>query len=213
MEQDRRSDSALWLEATSGTEAAFGVVYDRYRARIFRRAYAQVLNTADAEDIVAMVFLEAWRRRRSVRFVDGSLLPWLLIVTTNVSLNMRRSARRYDRLLAAVPRGPHAVDPSREVEERIDGERISGRLRSALERLTLPERRVVDLCLVEGYPLSDAAAALDVPIGSVKSRLSRARKKLKEALGESPWPESGVAGPPETPRSATASAGDMEVLG
>lgn len=213
MEQDRRSDSALWLEATSGTEAAFGVVYDRYRARIFRRAYAQVLNTADAEDIVAMVFLEAWRRRKSVRFVDGSLLPWLLIVTTNVSLNTRRSARRYDRLLAAVPRGPRTVDPSLEVEERIDGERMSERLRPALARLTVAERRVVDLCLVEGYPLADAAAALDVPIGSVKSRLSRARKKLKDALGESPWPGQGVAEASEAPRTTTASAGDLEVLG
>ncbi|HEY1105859.1 MAG TPA: sigma-70 family RNA polymerase sigma factor [Agromyces sp.] len=203
MEQDRRSDSALWLEATSGTEAAFGVVYDRYRSRIFRRAYAQVLNTADAEDIVAVVFLEAWRRRKSVRFVDGSLLPWLLIVTTNVSLNTRRSIRRYDRLLASVPRGPQTVDPSREVEERIDGARMSERTRAALARLTAPERRVVDLCLIEGIPLADAAAALDMPLGSVKSRLSRARTKLRDGLGDAPWPDS--AGAP--------ASGDLEVLG
>lgn len=212
MEQDRRSDSALWLEATSGTEAAFGVVYDRHRDRIYRHAYSHVAQVADAEDVVAMVFLEAWRRRRSVRFVDGSLLPWLLTVTTNVTFNTRRAARRYDRLLAAVPRGPQSVDPSREVEERIDGERMSERLRRALARLSIAERRVVDLCLVEGYPLADAAAALDVPIGSVKSRLSRARAKLKAELGAAPWPDRPAAGPNDRHDAASAE-GDLEVLG
>ena len=182
MGEDRRTDAALWLEATSGTEASFGVVYDRYRARVFRRAFAQVQNVSDAEDIVAVVFLEAWRRRKDVRFVDGSLLPWLLVVTTNVTLNTQRAARRHRRLLAAVPVAEHAPDPGYEVEERLDGYLLNDRLRAALGRLNPAERRVVELCLIEELPLADAAAALDVPLGSVKSRLSRARRKLQAEL-------------------------------
>ncbi|WP_022889683.1 RNA polymerase sigma factor [Agromyces italicus] len=193
MGEDGRTDAALWLEATSGTEASFGVVYDRYRARVFRRAYAQVHDVSDAEDIVAVVFLEAWRRRGDVRFVDGSLLPWLLVVTTNVTLNTQRAARRHKRLLAAIPAARHAVDPGREVEERLDGQRLTGRLQQALQRLNPAERRVVELCFIEELPLADAAAALDVPLGSVKSRLSRARRKLQVELGDAVWPESRAA--------------------
>lgn len=208
MGEDRRSDAELWLEATSGTEASFGVVFDRYRARVFRRAYAQVHDVSDAEDIVAVVFLEAWRRRDDVRFVDSSLLPWLLVVTTNVTLNVQRAARRHRRLLAAIPVAEHAADPGHEVEERIDGHLLTGRLRAALLKLSSAERRVVELCLIEEFPLADAATALDVPLGSVKSRLSRARRKLQKALG-------GVASPVEfgSLRRPTRASDDLEVTG
>lgn len=177
-----RPDATLWLEATSGTEASFGVIYDRYRARIFRKAYARVRNVADAEDIVALVFLEAWRRRADVRLVDGSLLPWLLVVTGNVSSNRERTTRRYRRLLAKVPPVPHVPDPSVEVAERIDGERISQELRAAIGRLPEVDQRLVDLCLVEQLPMATVASVLDLPVGTVKSRLSRVRTKLQGYL-------------------------------
>ncbi|MFF2275526.1 RNA polymerase sigma factor [Agromyces sp. NPDC058126] len=211
MGEDGRTDAALWLEATSGTEASFGVVYDRYRARVFRRAFAQVQNVSDAEDIVAVVFLEAWRRRKDVRFVDGSLLPWLLVVTTNVTLNSQRAARRHKRLLAAIPAAEHAVDPGHEIEERLDGQLLNGRLQAALHRLNPAERRVVELCFIEELPLADAAAALDVPLGSVKSRLSRARRKLQAELGDAVWP--GERQADDAPAPLPRAADGLEVTG
>lgn len=195
MVDDARSDAALWLEATSGTEASFGVVYDRYRARIFRKAYSRVLDRADAEDVVAVVFLEAWRRRREVRFVDGSLLPWLLVVTTNVSLNNQRSSRRYGRLLAKLPAAEHTVDPSHEVAERLDGERMSQGVADALRRLSPRDRRIVDLCLVDQLPMATVASVLDLPVGTVKSRLSRTRAKLQRELAGLRDPHDPTAAP------------------
>lgn len=182
MVEQARPDATLWLEATSGTEASFGVIYDRYRARIFRKAYARVLDVADAEDIVALVFLEAWRRRADVRLVDGSLLPWLLVVTGNVTSNRERSMRRYRRLLAKVPPAAHVPDPSVEVAERIDGERMSHELRAAITRLPAIDQRLVDLCLVEQLSMATVASVLDVPVGTVKSRLARVRSKLQGYL-------------------------------
>lgn len=217
MGEDMRTDATLWLEATSGSESSFGVVYDRYRARIFRRAYAQVRHVSDAEDVVAIVFLEAWRRRRDVRFVDGSLLPWLLVVTTNVTLNTQRAARRHKRLLAAIPAAAETVDPGYEIEERLDGQLVTGRLRQALGKLNPAERRVVELCLIEELPLADAAAALDVPLGSVKSRLSRARRKLQVELGEGVSLRGGTVSEPAPRRSPSAAPprtpDDLEVIG
>ncbi|MFC9559067.1 RNA polymerase sigma factor [Agromyces sp. NPDC056965] len=208
MVDDARSDAVLWLEATSGTAASFGVVYDRYRARIFRKAYSRVRDRTDAEDIVAVVFLEAWRRRGDVRFVDGSLLPWLLVVTTNVSLNSERSGRRYRRLLAKLPAAEHAVDPSTEVGDRLDSERMSQQITAALQRLGASDRRIVDLCLVDQLPMAAVASVLDLPVGTVKSRLSRARAKLQAELGS--LREPGESRAPATPTAASTGL-DTEV--
>ncbi|WP_449374720.1 RNA polymerase sigma factor [Arthrobacter psychrolactophilus] len=65
----------------------------------------------EAEDVVATVFLELWRRRVKVRLVDGSILPWLLVTTTNVARNTRRAAFRYRKLLNSLPRAEDAPDP------------------------------------------------------------------------------------------------------
>lgn len=177
------SDAALWLEAVAGTERAFAVLFDRHRGRIFRKAYSRVHNVHDAEDVVAMVFLEAWRSRGKVRIVDGSLLPWLLSVTTYVTLNTERAARRYRRLLSKLPISPPA-DPVAYLEDRLDLREKANQLNEALRRLSAVERTVVDLCLVEELPMATAAGVLDVPIGTVKSRLNNARRKLRTHLGE-----------------------------
>ncbi|MFB9308792.1 RNA polymerase sigma-70 factor (ECF subfamily) [Agromyces hippuratus] len=209
MDDDARSDAVLWLEATSGTEASFGVVYDRYRARIFRKACSRVFDRTDAEDVVAIVFLEAWRRRHDVRFVDGSLLPWLLVVTTNVSLNIERSGRRYRRLLAKLPAAEHALDPSHEVGTRLDSERTARQVTAALQRLGANDRRIVDLCLVDQLPMADVANVLDIPVGTVKSRLARARAKLQAELGSLREPRETPAPSTAAPSTGTPSSDDL----
>jgi len=181
---DAVSDASLWLEAVAGTESAFAVLFDRHRARIFRKAYSRLRNVHDAEDVVAMVFLEAWRSREKVRIVDGSLLPWLLSVTTYLTLNSDRAARRYRRLLAKLPIAPSA-DPVPDVDDRLDSRERADMLTQALRRLSAVERTVVDLCLVEELSMATVAGVLDVPIGTVKSRLYGARRKLRTYLGES----------------------------
>jgi len=181
---DAVPDASLWLEAVAGTESAFAVLFDRHRARIFRKAYSRLRNVHDAEDVVAMVFLEAWRSREKVRIVDGSLLPWLLSVTTYLTLNSDRAARRYRRLLAKLPIAPPA-DPVPDVDNRLDLQERANMLTQALRRLSAVERTVVDLCLVEELSMATVAGVLDVPIGTVKSRLNGARRKLRTYLGES----------------------------
>lgn len=181
---DESSDAALWLEAVSGTESSFGVIYDRYRRLIFRKAYAHIRDVHDAEDVVAMVFLEAWRKRSDVRFVDGSLRPWLLVVTVNVTLNRERSNRRYRRLLSKLPAGEHAPDAGTTVHAKIEQHQSAAEIQRAMAKLTAAEQRVVELCLVEELPLAAAAAALDAPVGTVKSRLHRARQRLRVELGQ-----------------------------
>jgi RNA polymerase sigma-70 factor (ECF subfamily) len=180
--REDESDAALWLEAVSGTERAFVVIFDRYRVRVFRSAYRRLMDVSQAEEAVAIVFLEAWRLRKRVRLVDGSLLPWLLAVTSRVTSNVARSQRRYARMLAELPPPESQESPFVELDERLDGEVRRQAVADAIRSLAPRDRAVVELCLIEELPLADAAAALDLPVGTVKSRLHRARGQLRTKL-------------------------------
>ena len=179
---DERVDAALWLEATSGTERSFGVLFERYRTRVFRKAYAQLKSVHDAEDVVAMVFLEAWKSRDKVRIVDGSILPWLLSVTSYVLLNQTRNTRRWRRLLAALPEPGQHADHAELVLDRLDQGAQLRAVYAAMGTLSAQERSIIDLSVIEELPVATVAAVLDIPVGTVKSKLHRAREKIRRRL-------------------------------
>lgn len=167
-------DATDWALAVAGQGVAFGRLFDRHRDRVFRHSLRLVSAPSDVDDVVAMTFLEAWRRRESVRLVDGSILPWLLVTATKVSGNVRRSARRYGALLARLP----AADPAPDHAEAV-GE---GAAQRALQRLSPTDQQVIVLCVLEGLSEREAALAIGVPAGTVKSRLSRAKARLASSL-------------------------------
>lgn len=179
---DEVPDATLWLEAISGTDASFGVIFERYRRLVFKRAYDRVNDFTDAEDVVAIVFMEAWRKRDNVRFVEGSLRPWLLVVTLNVCLNRDRANRRYRRLLAKLPAPEHEPDVSNRTLAQIQASEAFQALRTAMKRYSASDQRVIELCLIDDLPVAAVAIALGLPVGTVKSKLSRTRKKLQVDL-------------------------------
>jgi RNA polymerase sigma-70 factor (ECF subfamily) len=168
------TDAADWADAIAGSGEAFGRIFDRHRDRVARHSVRLVPTRADADDVVAITFLEAWRKRTSVRFVDDSLLPWLLVAATHSAQNVSRGARRYRALLARLP----AVAPVPDHAESI-GE---GNAVRALRMLSLLDREVIVLCVLEGLSEREAASALGVAPGTVKSRLSRAKARLAGQL-------------------------------
>ncbi|MBN9239492.1 MAG: hypothetical protein BGO97_07355 [Micrococcales bacterium 70-64] len=164
------TDSADWAEALAGSGEAFGRIFDRHRDRLARHSHRLVPTAADADDVVAITFLEAWRRRAGVRFVDDSLLPWLLVTATHSAQNLSRGARRYRALLARLP-----VEASSPDHADAFGEGDAVR---ELRALSLADREVIVLCVLEGLSEREAAEALGIPQGTVKSRLSRAKARL-----------------------------------
>jgi RNA polymerase sigma-70 factor (ECF subfamily) len=141
-----------------------------------------VRSSHDAEDVTALVFLEAWRRRANVRLVDGTILPWLFVTTSNVVRNHERTARRHRLAMSSLPPADVAPDHADEIDERIDRERPTADLRRAFAELSARDQDVVTLCVLEQLPLAEAAQTLGVPLGTLKSRLSRAKAKLSRTL-------------------------------
>lgn len=180
--EEESADAALWLEATTGTERSFAILFDRHRTRVFRKAYAQLKSVHDAEDVVAIVFLEAWRSRAKVRIVDGSILPWLLSVTSYVLLNQTRSSRRWRRLLTALPEPEEHADHADGVLEHVSRSAQLRAIYEAMAILTTQERSIIDLCVIEELPLATVASVLDIPVGTVKSKLHRAREKIRRRI-------------------------------
>jgi len=168
-------DAADWRALAEGDPNGLARLFDRHEARLFRHAARLLSVREDAKDAVAIAFFELWRRRSSVRLVDGSPLPWLLNTVSNTARNLDRSARRYRVLLGRV-RSPDPVDPVQTSDE-------SGVL-AALRRLPEKEQSVVVLTIMQGYPEGEAALALGIPVGTVKSRLARAKARLRGALAE-----------------------------
>ena len=136
----------------------------------------------DAEDVTGMVFLEAWRRRDAVLDVDGSAIGWLLVTTNNVSRNLSRSIRRYRHTLSTLPLPEDSPDHSEAVDVRLDSHPQLTALRQALARLPRRDQDILSLCVIEELSTADAAAVLNIPTGTVKSRLSRAKARLSASL-------------------------------
>ncbi|MEV4532898.1 RNA polymerase sigma factor [Asanoa sp. NPDC049518] len=167
----------------AGDPDAFRQLFDEHARSVYNHGFRLTGDWSVAEEVVSLTFLEAWRLRGRVDAGgDGSLRPWLLGIATNVARNVRRAARRYDVALARLP-APRAVpDFAEEVTDRLaDQERITA-LRAAMSALRAPEREVLALCVFAGLDYAEAAQALGVPVGTVRSRLSRARKRLQEPL-------------------------------
>ena len=169
------SDQGIWERVLSGEGRAFGELWDRHRDRVFRHARRLLEHHADAEDATAMAFLELWRRRADARVVDGSVLPWLLVVTTNVVRNITRARRRYRAVLARLPEPEPARDAGEQVAARHDA---VARL-ATLARLTPTDQQLITLVAFDDVSLGDAASALGISYGAAKTRLSRARARLE----------------------------------
>jgi RNA polymerase sigma factor (sigma-70 family) len=173
-----RTESSLWEQALGGDGGAFDRVFKLHRDRIYNHAWRLTQHRADAEDLTAIAFIELWRRRRAVRVIDGSVLPWLLVTTTNVSRNLKRSQARHQRLLAHIP----PPEPERDVADSIADadtrESVVRSVRVALARLSPRDQEVLALCVLEELTTRQASAALGVAEGTVKSRLSRARARF-----------------------------------
>lgn len=172
-------DGGLWARSREGEGEAFGLLFDRHRDRVFRHAYRLSGQRHDAEDIMSTAFLELWRRRLKVRLVEGSVLPWLLVTTTNVARNSKRAALRYRKLLDSLPRGDGISNANDDFFLQAEMDKDAAK---ALTTLSTPDLQLVSLVVFEEYTIAAAAAVLNLTPAAAKSRMHRARQRMKTAI-------------------------------
>lgn len=160
---------------------ALGVLFERYRDRVYRTALAIVRDPAAAEDILQDCFLKVYANAHRID-TNRPLAPWLYRVTVNQSYTWLSRAKNRrtpldkvtDRLVSPMKQAPDQVTEQTELRQNV---------RKAIGDLHIDQRVVVVLYYLNGLGLQDISDILDVPVGTVKSRLYYARETLRGKLG------------------------------
>lgn len=178
------SDEVLWAQARDGDAEAFGEIYARHARAVHDFCLWRTADPQAAEDAVATVFLEAWRQRDRLKLETDSATALLLGIANNVVRGHWRTSRRHrqalTRLRAAAP--TEGAEPQSAVIARIDALRHVREARDAIRSLPRREREVLTLIADRDLSYEETASALGVPIGTVRSRLARARSRLRTGI-------------------------------
>jgi RNA polymerase sigma-70 factor (ECF subfamily) len=163
----------------------FSALFDRHASTVHRYLGRRVGELAD--DLLSETFLVAFRRRAAYRPEHVEVRPWLLGIATNVVRSHERAERRRYRLLARAAARPeeHGADPA-DSADRLDAQALRGPLAAALAGLKRHDRDALLLLAWGDLGYEEIAAVLEVPVGTVRSRLHRARRLTRAALGPLP---------------------------
>jgi RNA polymerase sigma-70 factor (ECF subfamily) len=182
---DQQNDRDV-IRASMSDPTAFGQIFDRHVGDITRFVTRRASAEA-AEDLVAETFITAFRRRESFGAESLGARPWLYGIATNVLRHYFRGLDRRRRLVDKWRLSLGGEDPSSdrafaELPERLDAERRRPELEAALATLDPQARDALLLYSYAGLTYEEIAYALGTPIGTVRSRISRSRQKLRELL-------------------------------
>ena len=174
------NDHELIVQLQRGDLEALGLLYDRYRQMVFRTALAITGDSDAASDLLQDVFLRLYRFVHRID-LQRPLEPWLYRMTANLSYTWVKSNHRWLHPLEGLLEwlsGSNKDNPNELIEQHDDWDYIQ----KAVSALPLPQRIVVVLYYLNDLSLQEIAEILDVPVGTVKSRLHYGRQALKKSL-------------------------------
>ncbi|MGH8436153.1 MAG: sigma-70 family RNA polymerase sigma factor [Pseudomonas sp.] len=174
----------------AGDERALAALYDRFGNLAFSLAYQILGDSADAEEAAADAFVQAWSSAGSFDPARASVVAWLSMIARTRALDRLRSKKRRTRVLetataqsdaaepTALPMGSPGIEPERQAEQADLRERVY----QSLTGLPDNQRQVIEMAYFGGLSHSEIAAALNEPLGTVKTRVRAAMTKLRAAL-------------------------------
>jgi RNA polymerase sigma-70 factor (ECF subfamily) len=174
------SDGVLIRQSIQQPEC-FAALFDRHGAAVHRYLARRIGEPAD--DLLAETFLVAFRRRATYQARHVDVRPWLFGIATNVlRRHVRQEERRY-RMLARMATAGDTTPGVDEAVDRLDAQALRRQLAGALAKLNRGDRDVLLLTAFAELSYEEIAAVLAIPVGTVRSRLNRARRLTRNALG------------------------------
>ena len=181
---DDESDAAL-IAASLDQPGRFGPLFDRH-ATVLHRYLVRRIGPDDADTLVGEVFRIAFEKRHTYDLTRPLARPWLYGIATNLlARHRRREARRYHAMARLAAQRVPAVELDDRVSDVFDAAGRWERVAAAVADLPEPERDALILHVWEGLSYEEVAGALDIPVGTVRSRLNRARGRLRELAAPS----------------------------
>jgi len=174
--------ATLLTRSSRGDEAAFATLYDRTSSRVYGLARRVVRDPAQAEEVAQEAYLEIWRQSARYDGSRGSVLGWMLTIVHRRAVDRVRSSessRERDTRFAILGDGPE-YDV---VEEAVTASIDAARVRKALTTLTDVQREALTLAYYGGYTHREVSELLDVPLGTIKTRMRDGLIRLRDTLG------------------------------
>jgi RNA polymerase sigma-70 factor, ECF subfamily len=176
----RLSDAVLVQEIAKGNQAALRTLAERHHKRVYKFALRYVGDASHAEDVVSETFFAVWRQAGAFQY-RSAVGTWLLGIARFRALSLRERLRETaepldDDLASSLP------DPAHGPEAALERNNVATVLRACLHALPLEQARLIDLVYLNEKPIREAARIIGIPLNTVKSRMSAARKKLAVLL-------------------------------
>lgn len=165
-------DPQMVIKARAGDRAAFGAVYEAVAKDLYRMALYTLGNAQDAEDVVSETFIEAYKGIGGLRD-EHRFKPWIMRI---LSIRCKRKIGSYIKEKGNID----LEDYREEGEPDTQDQRVE--VQEALDRLAGDERQIVLLSVLQGYTMREIAQLMDLPQGTVSSKLHRTLKKLRTML-------------------------------
>lgn len=176
--QMESSDEQLLARMTTRDQGAFMELYRRYSARVFGLALKVLGDRTEAEDVVQEVMWEVWTRSDQYAPALGSVQTWVLMMTRSRAIDALRKRKSLERLAKHAAAAAQGTEDDGTAMARDDG--VSGGLHRALEQLPEEQRTVISMAFLRGCTREEIAEALQIPVGTVKTRVRLGVRRLTE---------------------------------
>lgn len=180
---DKGQDMKLVERIAGGDADALGELYDRYGRVAFGVLYRMLPGPEAAEEVAQDAFHAVWQQARSYRAERGSVRTWLLAICRNAAIDWRRTRGKRTEREVPIDAAAELLSDAR-IDERVVSAMRAERVRAVVRALPDEQREVLALAFWGGYSQSEIAARTNAPLGTVKSRVRLAMKKLRERLEE-----------------------------
>ncbi len=181
----RKTDEQLIAEFQGGDELAFVELVDRYKDRLINFVYRFLNDMTDAEDLVQETFLKVYKKKHAYREI-AKFSTWIYTIAGNLARSeLRKRKRRKTYTMSSLSFEDNEftpVDPDMDTEGVVFNSYAGEEIMKAIKQLPEPFKTIIILRDIQELSYEDISTILDIPMGTVKSRVNRARLKLQETL-------------------------------
>jgi len=156
--------------------------HEELRPYLFAIAYRMLGSVAEAEDVVQEVFSQAWRQASRYQASRGNVVAWLMNLTRSRAIDRLRSRKARPQPIGVDATAIEMTDPAQPMDEQLALSAQAAQIRAALEELSLLQRVAIELAFYEGLTHAQIAERLELPLGTVKTRIRQGLLKLKDRL-------------------------------
>jgi RNA polymerase sigma-70 factor (ECF subfamily) len=178
------ADRAAVQRMARGDHDALADLYDRHARLLYSLALRIVRLQADAEDVLQEVFAQVWRQASRYDTSRGAVVGWLVTLTRSRALDKLRRGRARPEATDGEQRAQEVPDTSPGIDLTLVSKEQASAVRAALDALPDNQRVPLELAYYEGLSQSEIAAKLDVPLGTIKTRMRQALLRLREAVAD-----------------------------